>query len=729
MSQQDGDDPLKRRVAETEGQSFFDRSIIVRGLIGFFLVIALLLFIHVQETRLESVEIGSIADRFLVTQTDFDFPDDEATLLLRQEALRDIGNIYSLNGEEVTASQATLQTFLSEDDSWREQLTHDTFEAIYRGIDDMAHVLIDARFTDPRTLRKMTDLGLAVAHYFPFTPVGVYESETIPASVWRELEQQAFTDGELHAEARKFIVNYFESASWNFAVDQAAVQAVRHHIEEMVPPARTHVGAGSRVIDRGDVVTARHVSMVQAMNRALLEGRNLWHPSTLIGSFLLTLLFVGISAFYLRSYHRTTYDSNKRLFILAAIVVLTLILSKSVEYLLLRHTANLAEAVRFPLLVPFAAILLCSLLNARVAAFISVFLAVLLSLTLAVDRSEFLVINLFAGLIAIMSTRSLRQRKEVFVVCFKAWLGCLVVVVAFHFLEGSVWSMSLLSDFLSTFLFMLITAVLVIGLVPLIESCFRMVTDITLTEYMDPTHPLLRRLSIEAPGTYQHSIVVGNLAESAAISIGANGLFCRVAALYHDIGKLVSPQYFVENQQRGWNIHQLLTPAESAQVILSHVPEGVALARKHSVPEPFIDIINEHHGTTVVYYFYHAQVELIGGDASKVDEQEFRYKGPKPHSKESTLVMIADTVEAASRSLDEANPEAVTELVERLIREKLEDGQFDESRLTFEELDKVKKTLIQQLVAAWHTRMAYPLRTTAPAAGSADDPAVPPEEA
>ena len=254
------------------------------------------------------------------------------------------------------------------------------------------------------------------------------------------------------------------------------------------------------------------------------------------------------------------------------------------------------------------------------------------------------------------------------------------------------------------------TAVLVVGLLPLLESGFNIMTNVTLMEYMDPSHPLLRRMTIEAPGTYQHSIVVGNLAEAAAAAIGANGLFCRVSTLFHDIGKMVTPQYFTENQQGGVNIHQLLTPHESAQVIMAHVPEGVAMARKAGLPEKFIDIIKEHHGTTLVYFFYRKQIEQMGNDSSLVDQREFRYSGPKPQTREAAIVMIADSFEAASRSLERMDEEALTGLVEGIVREKSEDGQFDECNLTFQELRIVKRTLVSSLVAAGHARVKYPKR-------------------
>ena len=238
------------------------------------------------------------------------------------------------------------------------------------------------------------------------------------------------------------------------------------------------------------------------------------------------------------------------------------------------------------------------------------------------------------------------------------------------------WDTATLFDVFETLGFLALTSILVVGLLPIFESIFHMMTDITLMEYMDPNNELLRRLSVEAPGTYQHCLVVGSIAEAAAQAIDANGLFCRVSTLYHDIGKLSNPHYFTENQMGGFNIHQLLTPLESTQVIIAHVTDGEALARKHGLPESFIDIIREHHGTTLVYYFYCKQIEQMGGDASNIDESQFRYPGPKPQSKESAIIMMADIVEAASRSLENVNEESLTELVNRLIGEKLSDGQF-----------------------------------------------------
>lgn len=369
----------------------------------------------------------------------------------------------------------------------------------------------------------------------------------------------------------------------------------------------------------------------------------------------------------------------------------------------------MGEIFRYPLLVPLAAILICSLLTPSIATFSSGFLAVVSAFALAFDWEGFLVLNLVASIAAILSTRSLRRRKEIFVVCLKAWFYAVIAIIALHLYANNSNYWPIVTDTMSAGFFLLLTAILVVGFLPILETGFKVMTDVSLMEYMDPNNDLLRRLTIEAPGTYQHSVVVGNLAEAAALAIGGNGLFCRVATLYHDVGKIATSQYFTENQLGEVNIHQLLTPQESAQVIMAHVPEGVVLAREAGLPEPIIDIIKEHHGTTLVYFFYRKQVEKVGGDKEKVDEREFRYAGPRPHSKESAIIMVADSFEAASRSLEKVTEEKLMELIDRLVREKVDDGQFDQCLLTFEELSIVKRVLVKTLLAAGHSRVKYPV--------------------
>jgi putative nucleotidyltransferase with HDIG domain len=691
-------------------QGFFDKSQAIRYLIILIFGISLFLFLHFREVRVEIPELHSIAPSYAVAQVDFSFPDDEASFILRQEAVRDVGKIYQILDKDVRQKRIEFDNFLIYNQGWREQAEAGTFDEMYRGAEVMEHILLHMRFTDARTLQKMEELNLSTRNYKIYIPNTLLEEVLLPAWIWNSIQENYFPKDQYHPLATALIIEFFKNSHWHVVEDIPAQQILRSKIQAGVPEKITQVSAGSRIVDQGEKVTARHIAMFQAMKEALGRSRHLFHPLTLLGTFILTLLLVSISVSYFRFNYPLVLESNRKLFLLVTVVVLTLSLAKLTEIFLLGSKQHLIEIIRYPLFVPLAAILLCSLMNPGIATFVSGFLAIILSMTLAFDREGFLITNLTAAIVAILNTRSLRRRKEIFVVCLKAWLACVTVIIALHFYANNFWNMSTLTDILSACFFMLLTAVLVVGLLPLLESTFRIMTDVTLMEYMDPNNDLLRRLTIEAPGTYQHSVVVGNLAEAAALAIGANGLFCRVATLYHDVGKMSTSQYFTENQIGGMNIHQLLTPQESAQVIMSHVPEGVALGREAGLPEPIIDIIKEHHGTTLVYYFYRKQLEKMGNDKSKVDEREFRYAGPKPRSKESGVIMIADSFEAASRSLEKINEETLTELIERIVRDKVQDKQFDHCLLTFEELSIVKKVLIKTLLAAGHSRIKYPVQ-------------------
>lgn len=691
-------------------QGFFDKSLLIRWLIGLLFASSLFLFLHLREVHVEVLELNSIAPRYIVSQVDFDFFDEEATIILKQEALRDVGRIYLVAEQEIRQRRLELENDLIYNQSRRKEVSNSSFEEAYQAVDLVEKGLIQMRFTDARTLQKIQELHLPRSDYLIFNFGNITENIILPDQVWNHLLELLSPENNFRQDTVDFVINYFKKKSWDIKEDILDERMLQKKIEAKVHDRFTKVNSGSRIIDQGEKVTARHIAMMQAMKKALKEQRHLWHPITILGSMILALLLTTLSAGYLRISQSQIFISNRKLFLLTTVTVLTLVWAKGVEYVILSASNNLIEIVRYPLLVPFAAILVCSLINPALAAFISVLLTVILTITLPFDNQGFLITNLGAAIVAVISARSLRRRKEIFVVCGKAWLFCAWVILSINFYDDRLNSVALLGDLFSSLFFMIFTAVLVVGLLPLLESLFHIMTDVTLMEYMDPNHELLRRLSFEAPGTYQHSVVVGSIAESAALAIGANGLFCRVSTLYHDIGKMVTPQYFTENQQGGINIHQLLTPLESAHVIIAHVSEGVAMARKAGLPEQFIDIIKEHHGTSLVYYFYRKQLDMLAGDKDLIDEMDFRYAGAKPHSKESAIIMIADSIEAASRSLDVIDQDSATELIDRLIREKAEDGQLDECLLTFEELSIIKKTMTKILLAAAHGRIKYPTK-------------------
>lgn len=689
-------------------RGFLETSRTVRFLILLFFGALLFLLLHFREVKVEILEIGSIAPEFLVSQVDFDFPDDEATVIVRQDAIRDVGKIYQISGKEVRQKRVEFENFLLYNQAWHESAEGGVFEELYLGVDTLEKALLQLRLTDPQTIEKMKEAGFTFDGYQVhqtdvFNPKAVFSEDW-----WRELVNTRLASPFYTPLTKSLLLEFFQTGQWTLDEDIPAQRALRKKIQAKVPEKISRVSAGSRIVNRGERVTARHVAMLQGMKHAIANQRRLFHASTLFGSFLMTLLFGGIFIAYLRLNQGYILSSNRKLLLLLTILGLVIGISKSTELFLLHSSNNLIETVRYPIFVPIAAILIGTLINPFVATFSSGFLTILFAIALAFHWEGMLIFNLVAAIAATLQAGIFRQRKEIFVVCAKTFLCTWLAVLSLHLYNNSFWDVTFITDSVGVGLFLFLTGVMVIGLLPLLESVFRVTTDATFMEYLDPNQELLRRLSMEAPGTYQHSVVVGNLAEAAALSIGANGLFCRVAALYHDVGKMATAQYFIENQMGVVNVHQLLTPQESAEVIISHVKDGVSLARAAHVPEPLVDIIQEHHGTTMVYYFYRKQLDLVGGDASLVDPKDFRYPGPKPRTKESGILMIADCFEAASRALDQPNETELVELIERLTREKIQDGQLEDCQLTFRELACIKKTIVKTLLAAGHSRIKYP---------------------
>jgi putative nucleotidyltransferase with HDIG domain len=685
--------------------------ILRRAILILSFLVTLAAFFHFREEPIESVEIGTLAPRYVIAQIDFDFPDAEATQVLKQEAVKDIGSVYAIKESQVKEFRYHLEKTLIDTQKWREELPQSTFEEIYEVLDKIEDQLLSARFTDERTLQRMRKLNLSADDLYAIKVSARHLTDVaLPKSFWEQIEKKLEFEEQPHEETVPYLESAFSSTQWDLAQDYVYERAIKQSVQNHVPQRYSHVDAGTQIIKRGEKITSRHITMLSKMAIAIAESRNLWSPVAIIGSFLLGLCVTFLALFYMSVFHRELLRNLRKMTLLVIIIIMTCLFAKISEYILIYQGKNLIELARFPLFVPLATLLITVLIDTRIAFVTSLFLTLIFGTTLAVMEMPFFLINFLASGTTILFAWKMHKRKEVFSVLGKVWLCCIPLILAFNLSENVLWSKYVLIDFASSFVFLAATAIVVIGLLPILESLFHCMTDMTLMEYMDPNNELLRRLSLEAPGTYQHCLVVGNLAEAGARAISANGLFCRVSTLYHDIGKLFNPHYFTENQLSGFNIHQLLTPQESTHVIIAHIPEGEALARKFHLPQSFIDIIREHHGTTMVYYFYCKQVEQMGGDPTKVNEKLFRYPGPKPRSKESGIIMIADTIEAASRSMDEVTEEVVMSMVDQLVAEKIDDGQFDECQLTFEELGHVKRAIVKALMVTRHLRIKYPTR-------------------
>lgn len=682
-----------------------------RFLIGFICWICLALFFHFREIRVEALPLNKISGRYVVAQVDFEFPDEEAMVLLKQEETLKIGNIYEINAKLLRQIHYDFEYMLVHDPSWKKKIADVSLEKMYKISDGLKEILQTLHFTDENTENQMKKYKVPSTNFVALTLDQDNGKYFLPMTFWKN----DFLDKKLlevfPKENRKifdFVIAYFKQKPFLLQKNEAIQEQIKDYITSLLPQRYSSVKTGSKIIAKGEKVGQKHITMLHAMKEALDKKRMLTSPFLILGNLLLALIFVLLSYLYLKIDQKSILKSLQKLSLLVCIVILTLAFAKVVEYLILQNTDTFLDKIRYPLIVPFASILIFMLFNSRMSLFGSSFLSIILGISLAVDHSRFLILNLIASLVVIVSTKTLRKRKEVFAACGKCLLGAIPVVIAFNFVSLNFGGSDISIDILACVIFMIVIAILIVGILPVLESLFNVMTDITIMEYMDPNNELLKRLTLEMPGTYQHALVLGSLSEIAAQAIGANGILCRVASLYHDIGKLTNAKFFTENQSQGVNIHQLLTPIESAQVIISHVKDGIMLAKKYRLPQPFIDIIEQHHGTTLVYFFYHKELELQGQDKTKVDETKFRYPGPKPQTKEAAIIMIADSIEAMSRSEEEVEKEDLKRIIEEAVKEKADDMQFDECDLSFKEIKTIKEVLLQTLIATRHVRIKYP---------------------
>jgi putative nucleotidyltransferase with HDIG domain len=446
--------------------------------------------------------------------------------------------------------------------------------------------------------------------------------------------------------------------------------------------------------------------------------------------FLLCLLIFVTAIAQLWINHPQTMGNNSRLGVLLGVLFAQLAV---IKIILSQAASGNLDLQLAPLLIPyaFAPLALSVLLGRNHGLYAAVFASLWGSLLVGRIDPIFLVISLITGFIAVFVTLQVRRRSRLVRAGVYVGLATWILAATFGQIGPIIWELPSQTDWgmigwqsLAAFATGIATAVVVSGILPMLEHLFKITTDISWLEMSDLNHPLLKRLSLEAPGTYHHSLAVANLSEAAAEVVGANPTLCRVASYFHDIGKLVKPQYFTENiQQGGENPHDDLTPTMSALIIIAHVKEGVDLALKNGLNNEIIDIISQHHGTSMVSYFYQRALQQqedarLGGkimnmreeDIPEVSEEPFHYPGPKPQTKESALVSLADSIESASRSLERPTPQRIDDLVRSIVKARIDEGQLDETPLTIAEIWRAAESFRFSLVSMLHARIAYPKR-------------------
>ena len=493
--------------------------------------------------------------------------------------------------------------------------------------------------------------------------------------------------------------------------DEAATQERARTKLAALPPVEVEVEEGELIIRAGEHIALETHEKYQVYREILSAGNELLHERLLmaLGIFMLVALYVGLLM-------PDAWENGRRLGVVGVAVLLNLGLSRSI--LELGHAdffggnATFVAVLPYSLPVAFGAMITAIMTGPRSALLTALLVGLFHSAMQGMDLQT-LLSTMAGALTAAAFCRDVQYRARVVRAGFFG--GCVVALFALGFALPSGFEPAVAMPQVLVAVFVgIVGGILVVGLLPLFENFFKVTTDVSLLELTDFNHPLLRRMQLEAPGTYHHSLMVANLSENAAPAVGGNPLMCRACSLFHDIGKMVQPEYFSENQSGDDNPHLRRNPSMSALIIKSHVKEGVDLARRAKLPEVVIDVIKQHHGTTLVRYFYYEairksqQTKLPLGEKEEVDESTYRYDGPRPRFKESAIIFFADGVEAASRSLKKVTSRAVEEMLDSIFADRLDAGQLDECALTLDEIKLIKQSFSKTILNMLHARVEYP---------------------
>ncbi len=490
---------------------------------------------------------------------------------------------------------------------------------------------------------------------------------------------------------------FFDILKPNIFYDKDLTDKALNDAYKSISYTKGFVAEKERIISKGDVVEGKSLEILKSLKKEYES--QLWSQSNynwiVFGYTILVALAMLMLLLFIRKYRPEIYENNVKVSFIYFNVLLMVLLTT----LIIKFQSNYVYIV--PLVI--LPLVLKAFFDARLGLFAHV-LTVLLLGFIVPNSFEFLFLQIIAGIVTILTVSELYKRANLFISVSQITIVYFIAYFAFSVIkEGNAGNLELLK-----FELFAANGVLTLFVLPLIffyEKVFGLVSDETLRELADSNSKLLRELAEKAPGTFQHSMQVANLAEALATEINANAMLVRTGALYHDIGKMFNPMYFTENQTTSVNPHFDLSPKDSAKIIIDHVIKGIELAKKNNLPDRIIDFIRTHHGTTLTYYFYKLEEERNIGD---LKEEDFRYPGPIPFSKETAILMMCDACEAASKSLKEPTGQSIDNLVEKIINGQMAQGQFMNANITFKEIESIKKVIKKKLKNIYHLRIAYP---------------------
>lgn len=524
----------------------------------------------------------------------------------------------------------------------------------------------------------------------------VDRNEFVKIEELRQKLEILIQDTEFQDYLDQFYKLFFEVVQPNISLDEKFTNNALNESLDDISIYRDFVQKGSIIIDQGEVVEGEKLQMLLSLKEEYAS--QLWNEYNyywiLFGYTILVVLTFMSLVLFISNYRPSIYEDNKEI----SFIFLNMVGMIGLTTLVINFDVQFLYAVPICILP----LILKTFFDPRLALFTH--MITILNLGFIVPNSfEFLFLQLLVGIVTILSITQLQNRANLFITVGRIVLVYLVGYIAFTIIhEGNISTL----DFKVIGLFLLngLLTLFAQPLIYLFERLFKLVSDVSLLELSDTNSKLLKEISDRAPGTFHHSLQVANLAETAANEIGANALLVRVGALYHDIGKMSAPTYFSENQTGSVSPHEEMVPDQSAKIIIDHVAEGIKMAKKAKLPDRIIDFIRTHHGDSWVYYFYKKAQE----SGEEVDEKDFRYPGPRPFSKETAILMMADSVEAASKSLREPTVDKIQQFVDTIINKQIDEKQFNDCNITLSEIETIKKVLSKKLINVYHLRVEYP---------------------
>jgi len=531
-------------------------------------------------------------------------------------------------------------------------------------------------------------------------PVGrLYDYDSAMGTIERLLEASIADEGarEIASRITRSVLRP------NLIFDEAETNRASQMAEENVPRSTGFVQQNELVIAKNQSISEEAKLKLDSFQRSRRDrGTETQEWRHWIGIALIVVLILGLYVLYIYLFRKKIFSDNGKLLIISILLVFEAFLA------FLSVRLPIAEPIEFLICVPVASMLLAIIFDSRVAFYGTVSIAFLIG---AMRGNDFAIglISLVAGAFSVYTVRDISHRTQIFRSIIFIFLGYTVSILALSIEQfESLSSMGIAMTF--AIANAVLSPVLTYALLLFFEKAFNVTTDLTLVALSDLNHPLLQELSEKAPGTFHHSIMIGNLAEAGAEAIGANTILAKVGGYYHDIGKMLKPEYFVENQVGIRNRHNRLRPRMSALIIAAHVREGIELGRERKLPQQIIDFIPQHHGTNRISFFYDKAIRQSTKRPPKesINEEDFRYPGPKPQSKETGIVMLADSVEASTRALAEMTPHTLERSIDNMIKHRFMEGQLDECELTLRDLSNIREAFLQILIGIHHQRISYP---------------------